>query len=208
MSEVRLPTYKGKDMTGKKLGSLVVVKWAGTKFYGQIRASGSQKQYQEWEVICDCGNKFITNMCHIVREKKGCYKCYGKKTRGSNSVHWKGGKYVTGYFISKVKQKLERPSKTIEYDLSVEFIDSLYESQNKKCPLSGLPISFESVSTRTKEECSASLDRIDSSKGYTEDNVQLVHKIINIMKQDLSQVDFIKMCIDVANYQQGDSNGI
>ena len=141
-------------------------------------------------------------MCHVIKKPSGCSKCYSKKTRGSNSTHWKGGKYVTGYFVSKVKQRLERPSKTIEYSLSIDFLDSLYEKQNKKCALSGLPVGFETVATKTKEQCSISLDRIDSSKGYTEDNVQFVHKIINVMKQDLSQIDFIELCVDVADYQR------
>lgn len=40
----------------------------------------------------------------------------------------------------------------------------------------------------------ASLDRIDSTKGYTLDNIQWVHKHINVMKMDLDQEYFIKLC--------------
>ena len=45
----------------------------------------------------------------------------------------------------------------------------------------------------------ASLDRIDSSKGYVEGNVQWVHKMINMSKQQYSQEEFIDMCKAVAN---------
>ena len=45
----------------------------------------------------------------------------------------------------------------------------------------------------------ASLDRIDSNKGYTKDNVQFVHKDINWMKQDFEQNKFIEYCKKVAN---------
>lgn len=45
----------------------------------------------------------------------------------------------------------------------------------------------------------ASLDRIDNTKGYTEDNVQWVHKIINKMKSDLTQEDFIMWCKRINN---------
>lgn len=38
------------------------------------------------------------------------------------------------------------------------------------------------------------LDRIDSSKGYIEGNVQWVHKDVNMMKQNYSQKYFIEMC--------------
>ena len=40
----------------------------------------------------------------------------------------------------------------------------------------------------------ASLDRIDSNKGYTIDNVQWVHKDINKMKMDLEEDVFIDNC--------------
>ena len=43
-------------------------------------------------------------------------------------------------------------------------------------------------------DITASLDRIDSLKGYTEDNVQWVHKHINFMKGSLSENKFIEYC--------------
>ena len=40
----------------------------------------------------------------------------------------------------------------------------------------------------------ASLDRINSKKGYVEGNIQWVHKDINMMKHCLETSDFIKWC--------------
>lgn len=40
----------------------------------------------------------------------------------------------------------------------------------------------------------ASPDRIDSSLGYTKDNVQWVHKDVNTIKWDLSHDRFVKLC--------------
>ncbi len=45
----------------------------------------------------------------------------------------------------------------------------------------------------------ASLDRIDSSRGYTLDNIQWVHKDLNKMKTNYPNDYFIKMCKYVAN---------
>jgi len=45
----------------------------------------------------------------------------------------------------------------------------------------------------------ASIDRINNSRGYLKGNIQLVHKDINFMKGKMSQDDFIKMCKLVAN---------
>jgi len=44
----------------------------------------------------------------------------------------------------------------------------------------------------------ASLDRIDSSKGYTPDNTQWLHKRVNKSKMEFDQKDFITMCRAVA----------
>ena len=42
-----------------------------------------------------------------------------------------------------------------------------------------------------------SVDRIDSAKGYSKDNVQLVCMAANQMKNDLSMEEFINMCASV-----------
>jgi len=44
----------------------------------------------------------------------------------------------------------------------------------------------------------ASLDRIDSSKGYVKGNLQWVHKDINMMKNHYNQKYFIEICKKVA----------
>lgn len=67
--------------------------------------------------------------------------------------------------------------------------------QNKKCVLSGIELCFPKVSgIKSKTLITASLDRIDSSKGYVIGNVQWIHKTINTMKMDLADSEFIKLC--------------
>jgi hypothetical protein len=46
----------------------------------------------------------------------------------------------------------------------------------------------------------ASLDRIDSSKGYTLGNIQWVHKWVNLMKQDMTDQEFIEWCKTITNF--------
>ena len=48
----------------------------------------------------------------------------------------------------------------------------------------------------------ASLDRIDSTKGYTKNNIQWVHKTINKMKNVLHDEEFIQWCNLIANYNK------
>jgi archaellum component FlaC len=49
----------------------------------------------------------------------------------------------------------------------------------------------------------ASLDRVDSAKGYIKGNVQWVHKDINMMKQQYSQEYFIQMCRLTTEHSKG-----
>ena len=45
----------------------------------------------------------------------------------------------------------------------------------------------------------ASVDRIDSSKGYIADNIQILHKDINVMKWDFTQDYFLHLCYLIYN---------
>ena len=77
-------------------------------------------------------------------------------------------------------------SRNLEFTLTPNFLEDIFTGN---CVLSGVPIFLHSRRGNT-----ASIDRIDSNKGYTEDNVQWVHVCINIAKQTLSQSQFISMC--------------
>ncbi len=50
-----------------------------------------------------------------------------------------------------------------------------------------------------KNKWNISVDRIDSNKGYTVDNIQLVCAIINRMKMNLSNDEFISLCDALAS---------
>ena len=90
--------------------------------------------------------------------------------------------------------KRNAETRGIKWDITIEGVWKLYEEQNKVCKLSRVPIGWADIG-RTH---TASIDRIDSNKGYTLDNIQLVHKVINVMKNKYTQDYFISMCHLVA----------
>ena len=51
--------------------------------------------------------------------------------------------------------------------------------------------------SRSRRQTNASVDRIDSNRGYVEDNVQLVCKAVNLMKNELTmdELDYWCCCI-------------
>jgi hypothetical protein len=87
----------------------------------------------------------------------------------------------------------------ISFDLTVEDVAKVLSKQNYKCALSGQDISFKAQ--RGKIHL-ASIDRVDSSKGYFKNNIQIVHKDINMMKLDHSQEYFIEMCKKIAEHNK------
>lgn len=74
---------------------------------------------------------------------------------------------------------------------------ALFVVQDKTCALSGVPLGFRDRGLR---QHTASFDRIDSSLGYVDGNVQWVHKDINMMKNNTPQDRFIDLCRKVTNH--------
>lgn len=54
----------------------------------------------------------------------------------------------------------------------------------------------------------ASLDRIDSSKGYTEDNVWWINKHVNIMKNVYELDYFLDICSLITKKNERDSGAV
>ena len=54
----------------------------------------------------------------------------------------------------------------------------------------------------------ASLDRIDSSKGYLVDNIEWVHKDVNKAKMALSKEDFLQMVYEINDHTRNNKNAL
>ena len=79
-----------------------------------------------------------------------------------------------------------------DFNLTLEDLETQYRFQDGRCAYSGIPL----------EVCPGdnmiSIDRIDSTKGYTYDNIQFSTYQINLMKRDIPHETFIKLCKLVA----------
>jgi len=75
--------------------------------------------------------------------------------------------------------------RNIEWNLDLK---SFLEGFSGKCALSNWDISMDYFN------CTASLDRIDSFKGYEVENIQWVHTMVNMCKNKYSQEKFVAMC--------------
>ena len=126
----------------------------------------------------------------------GCSKDRYPKITGENNIQYCGYMGLPGRYWTLIKKRAKKRGYII--NISIQYGWDLYIKQNKKCALSGLPIMF-AISNKKSSETTASLDRIDSTKGYVEGNVQWVYKPINIMKNIYEQNYFISLCKLIAN---------
>lgn len=96
-------------------------------------------------------------------------------------------------------------NKQLEFNIDGDYLWKLFLKQKRKCALSGLEIGFPKTwGSKSKTEITASLDRIDSSKGYIIGNVQWVHKKVNTMKMDMLVDEFTELCKRIT--QHNDNN--
>lgn len=100
-------------------------------------------------------------------------------------------------FISSILNGIKQRAKT---KLTLDQLYDLYLKQNKMCALSGIKLTHKRgigiVYTNI------SVDRIDPKKGYTISNIQLVCRVVNLMKSDIKQQQFINLCNKVMNYNK------
>lgn len=133
--------------------------------------------------VCDCGTQNVK----VVRGSllNQCTRSCGCLRPNQSPEH----DYISKYTWKNIRQGAK--ARNIKLLVTIQQIWELFEKQDGVCALSGLPIIINET---------ASLDRIDSTKDYTIDNIQWVHKHINMAKQSYPQEYFIKLCKLVAGY--------
>jgi hypothetical protein len=180
------PKFKETFYIGAKFGDWELID-------NNLTYTGSQN-HGKVKVKCKCGTEQLSDPYPL---KKGtstcCFKC-GHNKVGTNHHSFTGYKEIPGSWFSRYSKTKKR-----EFTITIEQIYEMWIKQDKKCALSGLDISFENSNQNTHDLiCTASLDRIDSKKDYTLDNIQLVHKDINMIKKEYNQDYFINLCKLVA----------
>ena len=174
-----------RDIIGMKVNKLTAIK----------RLERPDKKNSYWEFSCECGNKTTGILGNFLKGTWISCGCSNNPT-GSSSKNWRGIGEIGASFVSKIKAQAVR--RDIFFDIDIEYLWKVYESQGKQCAISGILLKFPSTSKGIHNgEGTASLDRINSDVGYIEGNVQWVHKDINMMKQQFDQSYFIDLCCEV-----------
>ena len=144
--------------------------------------------------------------CKIYKSR--CYEC-SRKLRTLNREESLRNGSLEDFMKSQITDAKQRnsaynrahPDDVRDFNLTASFLMELFEKQDGKCALTGIPMLTNSHRDDRPDNvrCNPnkmSIDRIDSKLGYTTDNVQLLTWITNSEKMDMTNEQFIQRTID------------
>lgn len=157
-------------------------------------------KYKMGQTVCkNCGKEFEKPLTEIRRNEKlnrpnFCSRtCVGKNNssnfgnRGANyDISQHSNNRIDGYTKFKYHYRNIKNRNQV-VDLTIEDLKIQWEIQNGICPFTGINLVISSYNKIKKNPIySASLDRIDNTKGYIKGNIRWVSRAINWMKNDMS----------------------
>ncbi len=146
---------------------------------------------------CTCGE---TNSQAFYKNRKiKCKKCILEDAKNKyanlsdcekkNYIN-KQGKWQDDNFLQYrlLQARARAKSKNIPFKIDINYLEQILLNQNNKCFYSGIKMELNRAGNY-----SASIDRIDSSKGYINGNIAFVIWAVNTMKNDLVEDEFLKI---------------
>ncbi len=171
---------KYEDLTGQVFSKLTV----------HSLSHQDRNRRHIWNCICECNG--------LSKVASSDLKAKRIKTCGcGHKGDWKGYEDIAGSHWSRMKY--DAKNREIEFNITIIEAWELFKKQENLCALSKVPIFFGP--RYTIDETTASLDRIDSLKGYIPDNIQWVHKRVNQMKNNMSIIEFKTWCKLIAEVE-------
>jgi hypothetical protein len=100
------------------------------------------------------------------------------------------------YMSTVVRLMIKRAKDRGKYEVNIKPRD-IYKvwSPDNKCPIMGTTFTIGGI-----RSTSPSLDRIDPTKGYTPDNIQVISTLANNMKSNATDTELIQFCTYYLRY--------
>jgi len=185
MAKGHVPTEA--EMVGEKFGDFEVV--------GPAPKKKAYPNSLMWRCKCACGQ--IRDLPTGALKGPKWNDC-GCKARRPKYRNWKGVGDLSGAHWRKIVNRAKRAG--IPLTIAIEDAWEQYVRQSGQCALTGLPLTLVTNQNEAVGVQTASLDRRDSSRGYEKGNIQWVHQVVNLMKLDHDQDNFIDWCALVARH--------
>lgn len=183
-----------EDIIGKKYGLIEVVEFVKTQKHPNHNC------YKHYYIgRCECGNEkeyVRTNLITGHTKSCGCLK----RRRGSKNPTFLGTGEIGASHWTGIRRHAE--TRNLIFEITPMQAWQKFQQQEGKCALTGLPISTNNGRNQKTGAIvkTASLDRIDSTIGYTVQNIQWVHKDINRMKNAFDIARFKELCALVTQH--------
>lgn len=180
---------KKLDLVGQQFGSLTVIREHSKSRTGLIK----------YLCQCRCGKETSVFSTHLIQgntKSCGCLRPIGKMRKDWTGCGEISGGFWWNHIVRSANGDKGRRS-PVPLEITICEAWDLFLYQDRKCALSGVPLAFP-IKHKDKG-WTASLDRIDSCKGYLRDNIRWVHKDINMLKRTFDNNYFIHLCKQVAN---------
>lgn len=159
------------DLTGKRFGMLVV-----------LHRVDNIDRFVAYMCECDCGNNHIVTSSHLtVGSTKSCGCNSGKLSHGESS-------------FNRLYATYNNNIRGIPFDISKTIFRCMVECNCYYCDRSPYSIISRTYSDTNGTFTYNGLDRVDSKKGYTIDNVVTCCKECNLAKRDMNHDQFISIC--------------
>ena len=182
---------KFRDRTNDKYGRLTVISHAGKDHRGK----------HLWLCLCECGNKKVVVSDNLSSGKSnscGCLKAEFLARKG-NQFGLHDDRELALLKVQYHHIKKRNKDKGFGDVISFEVFSHLSKSPCKYCGLEYSKEIGDRLSESPKQKrlsdhilrCNG-IDRVDSSKGYTEENSVSCCKHCNIAKNTMSEDDFYK----------------
>ena len=182
---------KVRDLRRQRFGKLVAIK----------RNYHIEDKQSYWLCLCKCGNEKEVTRKHLLDGSTTSCGCVKSELTSKRS--WKGHGDISGsYWYDIIRNAKYR---NISFDITIEEAWQKFLEQNRKCALTGDELVFY---TRRKKDANiqtASLDRIDNTKGYTKNNCYWLHKSINRLKSDFTVEELLNLARKLVKYN-GEEN--
>ena len=138
-----------------------------------------------------CGKKKSLSRFHA--DQKGrhgvrgsCRKCENARKRESYRANISNEERKAHKILNAARQRARKRGA----DFSIAIEDVMPQIHLGACSVTGIPFNYESPGHGIRNPYGPSIDRIDSSKGYTPDNIRIVIFALNLMLADFGDEVF------------------
>lgn len=182
-----------KDLTGKRFGRLLVIEKLNNY------RNNFTRNHIDYKVLCDCGTEKIVRGTSLTKKKsptKSC-GCWQKEKAKENGKRF--AKEPGLYAKKSLYKQYQNSAKNRKIGFNIQF-EAFLNLTRKNCFYCGIePKNIKKVKTESGNYIYNGLDRIDSSKDYTLDNVVPCCAQCNSAKLDYSTEEFYNWIIRIYN---------